>query len=368
MQTITVLYGGGTISSIPTQEGYRAAHGGTDLLGMLMAHRPHSCECFRHLAISEPITVYRGLSENIDLMYQRLIAEQIKDIIAEQNPHGILLTFGTDSMLQMARFLHAELGALLTEKNIAFVLTGANKDTTLPDTDAWDNLQLALHSFGSLPSGVYIAFGGQVVAAEYAAMEPFDGSAMRFGDIRSEEYAAKVHQYDIRRQDQIDFFNFVGETGREKHALLYAVNRIDLLDFSTLYTAVEHAGVKAIIFILYHSGTANTVSATASVAALVEELRLMGVTCFGAAENGEPVTLNAYETSAALRRAGMVPLYDMDYQVAFAKARYMMQIGVHPADYIAAMYTPCCGEIDLQRINIEHKEELIQLYNPALEG
>ena len=368
MQTISVLYGGGTISSVATQDGYRTADGSIDLLGLLGTHRPHSTELLSHLNLLTPITVYRGLSENIDLMYNRLIAEQIKDIVSEQSPTGILLSFGTDSMLLMARWLAAELGEILAQKGICLILTGANEDTAHADTDAWDNLMLALSSFGTLEPGVFIAFGGAVIAAANAVMEPFDGTAMRFADSRSDEYAAKINACSIRRQAQIDCFGSMGETGREGQVLLYAVNQTDILDFGTLYASVEMLSAKIVIFVLYHSGTANTASAVSSVALLTEELRLMGVTCFGAAENGEPVTLNAYSTSVELRRAGMVPLYDMDYQVALAKARYMLQIGVHPSEYIAAMYTPCCAEIDPQLINIEHKEELIQLYNPALEA
>uniref|UniRef100_I2Q3M5 L-asparaginase/GlutRNAGln amidotransferase subunit D n=1 Tax=Desulfovibrio sp. U5L TaxID=596152 RepID=I2Q3M5_9BACT len=83
----------------------------------------------------------------------------LRDRIAADPRHLVLVTHGTDTMAETARVL---LG--LPEKVI--VLTGAMSPARFAASDATFNVGCAVGAVQSLPAGVYIAMNGRVFAAE----------------------------------------------------------------------------------------------------------------------------------------------------------------------------------------------------------
>jgi L-asparaginase len=100
---------------------------------------------------------------NLDTAFSkdsRFITEEdrdlIRDIILDAMEEKILLTHGTVTMVETAKYL----GQLNLDKTI--VLVGAFVLGTLPNTDAPFNLGFALASLRTLDHGVYIAMQGTI--------------------------------------------------------------------------------------------------------------------------------------------------------------------------------------------------------------
>ena len=81
--------------------------------------------------------------------------ELLRAAIAAQPARHVLVTHGTDSMVQTARVL-----ASLTDKTI--VLTGALNPARFRGSDAEFNIGTAVGAVQCLPAGVYIAMNGRI--------------------------------------------------------------------------------------------------------------------------------------------------------------------------------------------------------------
>ena len=81
--------------------------------------------------------------------------ELVRATIAAQPARHVLVTHGTDSMVQTARVL-----AALTDKTI--VLTGALNPARFRGSDAEFNIGTAVGAVQALPPGVYIAMNGRI--------------------------------------------------------------------------------------------------------------------------------------------------------------------------------------------------------------
>lgn len=87
--------------------------------------------------------------------------EQIRQAVAGSAAGHIVVTHGTDTMVETARALQQ-----VTGKTI--VLTGALQPGRFADSDAPFNLGMALAAVQTLAPGVYIAANGQVLPADKA--------------------------------------------------------------------------------------------------------------------------------------------------------------------------------------------------------
>jgi L-asparaginase len=81
--------------------------------------------------------------------------ELVRATIAAQQARQVLVTHGTDSMVETARVL-----ASIPDKTI--VLTGALNPARFRGSDAEFNIGTAVGAVQSLPPGVYIAMNGRV--------------------------------------------------------------------------------------------------------------------------------------------------------------------------------------------------------------
>ncbi len=81
--------------------------------------------------------------------------ELVRAAIAAQPARHVLVTHGTDSMVQTAQVL-----ATLTDKTI--VLTGALNPARFRGSDAEFNIGTAVGAVQCLPPGVYIAMNGRI--------------------------------------------------------------------------------------------------------------------------------------------------------------------------------------------------------------
>jgi len=81
--------------------------------------------------------------------------KQIHDAIAASDCRHVLVTHGTDTMIETAR-------ALADLEGRTIVLTGALNPARFRDSDAVFNIGCAVGAVQSLPPGVYIAMNGKV--------------------------------------------------------------------------------------------------------------------------------------------------------------------------------------------------------------
>ena len=325
---IEVIYAGGTISSLATPQGYREGGHVVDLVGQLEQHAPS----FRDkLTLGEAEVAYSGLSENLDEEYLNLIKEKVENALG-RNPYAAVITHGTDSMEQTARYLQTNFGERLKTQGAKIILTGANEDISAEKTDAWSNLAFAFESaYGDAEPGVYVAFHGRLIPADKVIKEPFNGVEMNYASVDDPEYQAALRQQQDHSQQLVEQLETT--FGRKAEAtdkvIDYKVNVIRQ-DHKELLDLIGTNQVDAVLLTLYHSGTANTEKSDMSVAELARKLAERGIAVFGVTENGEPCRFGGYETSVKLQEAGIVPLGDMLHDVALAKLQLVQANQLSP--------------------------------------
>jgi len=79
----------------------------------------------------------------------------IQNAVLESSAEKIVITHGTDTMVETANFLHGIVGKTI-------VLTGSMQPARFRFTDAIYNIASAITSVQLLPEGVWIAMNGQV--------------------------------------------------------------------------------------------------------------------------------------------------------------------------------------------------------------
>lgn len=147
---ILMLTTGGTIASLPTEEGLAPGLNGAALAALLpvgvLDHYEITIRDILHLD-----------SSNIQPEEWQIIARHIFDSRAEYD--GIVITHGTDTMAYTASVLSFMLQGI----GLPVVLTGAQLPITHPLTDGLENLRTALAMAASGAAGVFLAFDRKVM-------------------------------------------------------------------------------------------------------------------------------------------------------------------------------------------------------------
>lgn len=100
-------------------------------------------------------TVLRKDSLDLNDEDRRILLERIRSEPSDQ----ILITHGTDTMVETARVLHDIEGKTI-------VLVGSLSPARFKNSDAEFNIGFAMAAVQTLPPGVYIAMNGRVFTAE----------------------------------------------------------------------------------------------------------------------------------------------------------------------------------------------------------
>ena len=83
-------------------------------------------------------------------------------ILCRPDIDHVVITHGTDTMPQHARFLHHKLQEWNVEPGKTIVFTGAMKPLTHgPESDGWRNLQVAMDNISRYAEGVHIVMHGR---------------------------------------------------------------------------------------------------------------------------------------------------------------------------------------------------------------
>lgn len=92
--------------------------------------------------------------------------QKLVDVISSHSSHQVLISHGTDSLLDTATYLASK--QQLSDKLI--ILTGARKPETFKDSDADFNVGVAVGALQCIPgAGVFVAMNGQVIKSDIVA-------------------------------------------------------------------------------------------------------------------------------------------------------------------------------------------------------
>lgn len=129
-----------------------------ELNGTLTFHKTHIMEILKQGRVKVPVKVENvELIDSLDMVLKdRLLILARCQQSAEKH---IVITHGTDTMVETAKVLGLQVGKKLRGKTI--VLTGAMIPFTFGNSDAMLNLGCAMAFTQSLPAGVYIAMNGK---------------------------------------------------------------------------------------------------------------------------------------------------------------------------------------------------------------
>jgi len=95
--------------------------------------------------------------DSLDMTYEDRL--KIKQVIKDEPNDKIIITHGTDTMIETAK-------ALGRVKNKVIVFTGAMIPAKFKSSDAIFNLGLAVAAVQILPHGVYLAISGRIFSPE----------------------------------------------------------------------------------------------------------------------------------------------------------------------------------------------------------
>jgi L-asparaginase len=143
---IAIFTTGGTIDKV-----YFDAKGGYEV------GAPMVRQILEQARVTTPIPIVELLrKDSLEMTSEDRLA--VRDAVASCDSTRIIVTHGTDTMVETARELQG-----LDGKTI--VLTGALQPARFADSDAAFNLGLAVGAVQVLPPGVYITANGQVFPA-----------------------------------------------------------------------------------------------------------------------------------------------------------------------------------------------------------
>ena len=302
-QSVAVLFCGGTISSIANKKGLRINGKAFDLVEKLSQNMPGT---YKNINITKSEIIYSGFSENMTSKVHHDLFKSVNKLV-DVGFSRIVITHGTDSMEQTARYLDGKLKSKLTKLQCLVVLTGSNDHAGSSQTDAWKNLSQAVNDGKySHAGGVFVAFHGRFIPADEVVKEFFDGKEMNYISNKSFLYKVGLIRYKKWKEKRIKYIKkHYFKDKLDFKIIEYPVNLIRE-DHKNILKLVGKEKPDAVLFILYHSSTANTQDDQNSVSNLIFELTNQKILCFGITENGDPTDLSKYKSSIDLKNAGLI--------------------------------------------------------------
>ncbi|GAB4219412.1 MAG: hypothetical protein Fur009_5490 [Candidatus Microgenomates bacterium] len=363
-QSVLLMFAGGTISSIARKDGALVGGHVFDLIEKLSENMPGS---FRHLNITKSDIIYPGLSENLNFKILKKILQAVKEGIAIE-PGRIIITHGTDALEQTACYLEKKLRNLFEKHRFKtkILLTAANYPPFYEKSDVWSNLRYAINVdlTKHKKNFVFIAFNKRLVIGSQAIKSYYLGKQMFYLSKKSKEFFSIRKKYFLRVNKIVKKLKLRFNNKFDKRGIItYEINKIRL-NHNNFLKKINNGKYQVALFKLYHSGTANITDFHASVSKLITKLVEMNIICFGATENGEPTNLHLYETSVSLLKSGLIPLYNMNYDIALNKL-YLLNIlenNLKKNDIIDMILRNYVGEINEKLIIKEDINYLKKVY------
>lgn len=353
MRTLVILTGGTFGSSISDNR----------LSAKLAFSQHHELSNIVASYFSEEVTLsfcqpFSKLSENIvpdDW-------EQIFSVLLEQknNYDNALIVHGTDTMAYSAAAL-AYLNALKLDTTI--VVTGANLPLSSENSDAQTNF---IQSIGALKylqdngiTGSFIVFNGTNEQDRHGRMhvgvrvkkDKWDDYCYR-SFYMGKQSIGEVLGTNVSTFDNAQYANLL--SGQRKINLKTCAFSSKGVAAVKIYPGLHPAslpspqnGLKYVLLELYNSGTAPADDSEYSLVPWVKQVVSEGVLVFAISqhEGKQGVSMDIYETSAALLDAGVIPLGDLIWEAALPKLMLAASNYNNINDIVDFMRANIAGEI-----------------------
>ena len=276
------------------------------------------------------------MSENMDPSDWLAIATSVRSLVKNDEVDGVLVLHGTDT----AAFTSAALAFLCSDLSAPIVVTGSNVPLAMVGSDAQTNIQASLAALHSLPGGAFLVFAG---AAESQAL-------VHLG-VRVRKLHAGGRAYKSVGAPEMGYVN-PGETAIVTEALkewvtphrgvVPTVAIDDRVLWTPLYPGLRWDGIKksvdsldarAVIVTLYGSLSGPVRSGPTDLAEFVRWCSRQGVVVVGCPNEPPEVPVDDYESTVALREAGMRILKNCLPETALVKAMWVASFTNDPNEF-----------------------------------
>jgi L-asparaginase/Glu-tRNA(Gln) amidotransferase subunit D len=252
------------------------------------------------------------VSENMTPEHWVAIGREIEDLIENEDPDGILILHGTDTM----SFTSAALSFMLAGIGVPVVLTGSNRPPNEAETDADTNIADALIALQHLSPGVFLSFAGRPNAKsrvhDGVSVRKARGSGPAFisaGRVHVAEVDWGSFRWTLKNRSAGD-----GADGHPESFRVAAddrVMRIDLhpgINLEAMADMLIREGFRGAVMTLYPALTGPFEPERSSVPRFAERLAEAGIV-LALTMNAQPVgAQNSYESTLQLEQSGAVLL------------------------------------------------------------
>lgn len=327
---ILLLTTGGTIASVPSEEGLVPGESGRSLLQVL-GKLPYQVDVHDILQLD---------SSNIQPEEWQLMARYIYDHRLEYD--GIVLSHGTDTMAYTASMLSFMLQGI----EIPVVMTGSQVPIVAPLSDAPDNLHLAFEAAAACQPGVYLAFNNKVMLGSRSVK-------VRTTDFNAFE-SVNVPPVATVSADGLVFNRQVQlpparpntctvDTQIETHVSL--VKLFPGFDPQLLFAMVQ-SGCKGIVVEAFGMGGVNFIRR--NLAEAIGQLVQQGIPIVATSQClYEGTDLTRYEVGVEMLSHGAIPAFDMTSEAAITKLMWSLGQGMDMDAVKKIFRTNLVGEVTI---------------------
>ncbi|WP_336658793.1 asparaginase domain-containing protein [Leucobacter sp. USHLN153] len=269
-------------------------------------------------------------SANADAETAPKIARAIRARVRTQRPRGVVITHGTDTLA----YTGARLAFELADLGVPVVLTGSQLPHGTPDTDAIDNLTLAIRAAVKAAPGApaAIAFGGEILPAVRATKYDSVSLTAFRAELPLSPYAmgtsilpeASTSDEQSLTPARVLSFRFVP-----------AVTARDL-------RAAVGGGPDALVLECYGSGNAP-MARPGMLGTLREMCEAIPVVAITQCTTGG-VNLDRYAVARELDAAGVIDGGDLSVESATAKLGFLLDRGYRSFELQELMHANLVGE------------------------
>ena len=326
MKKILILTTGGTISSVPSEEGLIPKDSHT-VLKTILEDKETRIE-------SEGILVLD--SSNIQPEEWKIIAAKLYENLKDFD--GIIITHGTDTMSYTASMITF----MLQNPSIPIVFTGSQLPLSHPLTDAIDNLRCAFAMAKSGIPGIFLAFnrkimfGSRSVKARTSSFDAFESINLHpLGRVSAT--GLKIHK------------EMLHENKKEPKLNLNINTNVFLLKITpttnpSIISLLISSGIEGIVIEAYGAGGISYIRRD-----FIKEIKL-------AIKKEIPIVVssqclyersncNIYEVGTKLLASGAIEAYDMTSEAAVTKLMYALGQTKNLAEIKKIFLTPIAYEI-----------------------